>query len=73
VDRIEAEYRDGVLHPTTPIPLRPGERVQLIVVRKADPRRWDASRLSKLGSEDGALAEEGLAEWADELDRFDRR
>ena len=71
--QIEAEYRDGVLHPTSPVPLRPGERVHLIVVRRPDPMRWDRTRLGNLAAEDRALAEEGLAEWADELDRLDRR
>jgi hypothetical protein len=44
------------------------------VVRHPDPRRWDLERLAKNGArEDRLLAEQGLAEWADVLDREDRR
>ena len=69
---IEARYEGGLLKPETPLPLAPGERVALIVVRHPDPRRWDLVRLAKSGAgEDQALAEQGLAEWADALDRED--
>jgi predicted RNA binding protein YcfA (HicA-like mRNA interferase family) len=52
--------------------LRPGERVALIAVRHPDPKRWDLERLAKSGTEeDRALAEQGLAEWTDALDRED--
>jgi hypothetical protein len=52
--------------------LTPGERVALIVVAPPDPRRWDLDRLAKSGTgEDRELAEQGLAEWADALDRED--
>ena len=55
-----------------PLALTPGERVALIVVRHPDPRRWDLKRLAKSGAgEDRVLAEQGLAEWADALDRED--
>ena len=38
----------------------------------AYPRRWDLDRLAKIGTgEDRELAEQGLAEWADALDRED--
>ena len=71
---IEARYEEGLLKPETPLALTPGERVALIVVRHPDPRRWDLERLAKSGvREDRALAEQGLAEWADALDREDRR
>jgi predicted DNA-binding antitoxin AbrB/MazE fold protein len=65
---IEAEFEDGVLRPLRPLPLRPGERVGLVVVRRPDPARWDLDRLSKRsGNEDQELAEEeGLADWAAE-------
>ena len=37
------------------------------------PKRWDLDRLAKSGAkEDQALAEQGLADWADALDREDR-
>jgi predicted DNA-binding antitoxin AbrB/MazE fold protein len=69
---IEARYEGGLLKPETPLALTPGERVALIVVRRPDPRRWDLERLAKSGAgEDRVLAEQGLAEWADALDRED--
>jgi hypothetical protein len=36
-----------MLKPSTPLALRPGERVHLIVMRQADPKRWDLSRLAE--------------------------
>lgn len=70
---VEARYEDGLLRPTEPLPLRPGERVNLIVVRRPDPGRWDLDRLAKIANEgDLALAEQGLADWAETLDREDR-
>lgn len=69
---IEARYEEGLLKPDRPLPLTPGERVALIVVRHPDPKRWDLERLAKsVGEEDRVLAEQGLAEWADALDRED--
>ena len=71
---IEAHYQEGLLKPETPLALRPGERVALIVVRHPDPQRWDLERLATSGAgEDVALAEQGLSDWADTLDREDRR
>jgi predicted DNA-binding antitoxin AbrB/MazE fold protein len=70
---IEARYEDGLLKPETPLALKPGERVALIVVRHPDPERWNLDRLAHGGAgEDLSLAEEGLAEWADALDAEDR-
>ena len=70
---IEARYEDGLLRPETPLALAPGERVALIVVRHPDPRRWDLDRLARTGeTEDRELAEQGLAGWAEALDREDR-
>ena len=66
---VEAQYEDGVLRPAERLGLRPGERVNLIVVRRPDPSRWDLARLATAAKgEDRALAEQGLAEWATELD-----
>ena len=66
---IEARYEGGLLKPETPLSLTPGERVALIVVRRPDPRRWDLKRLARSGAEeDRALAEQGLADWADALE-----
>jgi len=73
MEPIEAEFKNGVLHPTRRLPLRSGERVGIIVVRRPDRARWDLDRLSKGGSDDERLAEEGLADWAAALDREDRR
>lgn len=71
---IEADFDDGVLRPVRRLPLRPGERVGIVVVRRPDPARWDLVRLSKQsGDDDQKLTEEGLADWAAALDREDRR
>jgi predicted DNA-binding antitoxin AbrB/MazE fold protein len=64
---VEAQYEDGVLRPAEPLSLRSGERVNLIVVRRPDPGRWDLAKLAKTGCED-ALAEQGLADWARALE-----
>jgi len=70
---VEARYEDGVLRPAERLGLRAGERVNLIVVRRADARRWDLSRLATTsGEEDLTLAEQGLAEWAKDLDAGER-
>ncbi len=70
---VEARYEDGVLRPAERLGLRAGERVNLIVVRRADARRWDLSRLATTsGEEDRTLAEQGLAEWAKDLDAGER-
>lgn len=62
---IEARYEDGLLKPETPLPLTPGERVTLIVVRHPDPRRWNLERLARSeAGEDRVLAEQGLADEA---------
>ena len=69
---IDALYENGLLRPVSPLPLRPGERVAVIVVRKADPVRWDLARLPAHSRDDLALAEAGLDEWATALHREDR-
>ena len=69
---IEAEFKDGVLRPIRRLPLRAGERVGILVVRRPDPLRWDLARLSKVIQEDDALAEAGLAEWDTTLSHEDR-
>lgn len=69
---VEALYEDGLLKPQTPLSLRPGERVAVIVLRQPDPNRWDLRRLAGVGrEEDVALSEQGLAQWNDALDRED--
>jgi predicted DNA-binding antitoxin AbrB/MazE fold protein len=54
---VDALYKDGVLRPVSPLPLRAGERVALIVVRRPDSTRWDFTRLAAHGDDDLALAE----------------
>ena len=70
---VEAQYEDGVLRPVERLGLRSGERVNLMVMRRADPRRWDLGRLSAASNQDDrTLSEQGLAEWADSLDRSEQ-
>ena len=70
---IEARYENGVLRPVERLGLRPGERVNLMVVRRPDPRRWDLARLaSSANPEDVSLSEQGLTDWADTLDAGER-
>lgn len=69
---IDALYENGVLRPTSPLSLRSGERVALIVVRRSEGDRWEAARLGAHADEDLALAEAGLEQWAAALDREDR-
>ena len=71
---VEARYEEGSLKPTAPLPLRPGERVYLIVLRRADPNRWNLGRLAECSTtEELALAEQGLGDWAAKLDEEDQR
>jgi len=57
---VEARYERGLLRPTKPLALRPGERVNLIVVRRPDPDPWNLDRLAKSSTkEDVELAEQG--------------
>ena len=67
VRTIEAQFEDGLLKPMQPLPLRPGERVNIIVLRKADPNRWDLNKLAAMPREDIELAETGLDQWAERL------
>ena len=69
---IEAHYENGVLRRSAPLALRPGERVGVVVMRRPDPNRWDMDRLEALADQDDELADDGLADWADALDREDR-
>jgi predicted DNA-binding antitoxin AbrB/MazE fold protein len=70
---IDARFVNGVLRTVRRLPLRPGEHVGIVVVRRPDPARWDLERLSKAPVQDEAgLPEEGLGEWANALDHEDR-
>ena len=68
---VEALYENGLLRPAKPLNLRPGERVGVIVVRQADPSRWDLARLAAGSLEDSELATAGLDGWAANLDHED--
>ena len=68
---VDALYENGLLRPVSPLSLRAGERVALIVVRRPDASRWDAGRIAAHGRDDLALAEAGLGDWAAALDRED--
>lgn len=69
---VEARYEDGVLKPSEPLSLKPGERVRVLVLRRSDPSRWDLARLASAPEEDAALAASGLDDWADALDAADK-
>jgi len=71
---VEAEYEKGMLKPSTPLALRPGERVHLIVMRQPDPKRWDLPRFAQNpAADEAALTEQALEGWAASLDQEDRR
>lgn len=71
---VGARYVDGQLKPDRPLPLQPGERVGVILVRRPDPARWDLRRIAAASrGEDAELAAAGMNGWADELDAEDRR
>ena len=73
VRMVEAQYENGVLRPVERLGLRSGERVNLMVVRRPDPRRWDLAQLSSTSNqEDVSLSEQGLADWANSLDARER-
>lgn len=71
---VEAQYENGVLRPAEHLGLRSGERVNLMVMRRPDPGRWDLARLASTSNqEDVSLSEQGLAGWADSLDATEPR
>jgi len=44
----------------------------VLVVQQADPSRWNLARLAAAASEDKALAQTGLDDWAADLDKEDQ-
>jgi predicted DNA-binding antitoxin AbrB/MazE fold protein len=71
---VVADYENGVLRPRSPLRLRPGERVGIVIVRRPDPARWDLDRLAAPPSQDETgLTETGLDGWSESLDREDHR
>jgi predicted DNA-binding antitoxin AbrB/MazE fold protein len=66
---VEAKYEQGTLKLSQPLPLTPGERVRVTVVRQPDPKRWDLAKFRAADtSEDLALSEAGLADWDHAID-----
>ena len=43
----DALYENGLLRPMSPLSLRAGERVAVIVVRRPDAARWNMVRLAR--------------------------
>ncbi len=71
---VAARYENGLLRLESPLALRAGEEVSLIVLRHSDSSRWDLVRLANGGdAEDRALSEQGLDDWAAALEAEDRR
>lgn len=62
-----------MLRPLNDLPLRQGERVNLIVLRQPDSSRWNLERLASEPSTDIDLAEESIEDWAERLDAEDRQ
>ncbi len=69
---VQAHYENGMLRPAKPLPLRPGERVMVLVIQQPDPARWDLDRLAASPGEDEALAQARRDDWAAALEREDR-
>ncbi len=66
---VEAYFENGALRPSEQLGLRSGERVNIIIMRRPNPDRWDMARFAKIANtEDIALAEQGLADWASSLE-----
>lgn len=62
-----------MLRPAKTLPLRAGEEVALIVIRRPDASRWDLGRLAASAAEDDGLTNLGLEGWAAALDAEDAR
>jgi predicted DNA-binding antitoxin AbrB/MazE fold protein len=66
---VEAKYEQGTLKLSQPLPLTPGERVRVTVVRQPDPKRWDLARFRAADTvEDLSLSEAGLVDWDRAID-----
>ena len=61
-----------MLRPSEKLALRPGERVNIVVIRRPDPSRWDSARIARKSGDDVALTGQGLVEWAKDLDAEDK-
>ncbi len=70
---VEARYENGMLRPAKTLPLRAGEEVALIVIRRPDAARWDLGRLAASAAEDDDLTNLGLEEWVAALDAEEAR
>jgi predicted DNA-binding antitoxin AbrB/MazE fold protein len=66
-------YEDGVLKPSKPLPLSPGESVEVVLIGPADPRLQNLQRFAAEHGEDlDFLTRVGLDEWSAMLEREDR-
>ncbi len=72
-ETVRARYENGALLPAKPLPLKQGEDVSILIVRQPDNARWNIDKLAAHPEEDLSLAEAGLSDWADALEREDHR
>jgi len=64
MEAIDARYEAGVLTPSSPLALRQGEWVRLIMRRRPDPSRWDLDRIrAAAGHVDEDLSMLSLDAW----------
>ena len=69
----EMRYEDGVLKPSMPLPLSPGESVEVVLIGPTDPRLKNLQRFASEHGEDlDFLTRVGLVEWCATLDKEDR-
>jgi predicted DNA-binding antitoxin AbrB/MazE fold protein len=66
-------YEDGVLKPSNPLPLSPGENVEVVLIGPTDPRLKNLQRFAAdHGEELDFLTSVGLEEWSAMLGKEDR-
>jgi predicted DNA-binding antitoxin AbrB/MazE fold protein len=66
-------FEDGVLKPDEPLPLAPGQSVQVMLLSPPDPDRWKRWEAAPFQTdEEKWLTESGMEEWAEMLDKEDR-
>jgi len=69
----EVRYEDGVLKPSGPLPLSPGESVEVVLIGPTDPKLRNLQRFAAEHGEDlDFLTRVGLEEWSAMLDTEDR-
>jgi predicted DNA-binding antitoxin AbrB/MazE fold protein len=63
-------YEDGVLKPRKPLPLSPGESVEVVIIGPTDPKLKNLQRFAAEHGEDlDFLTSVGLEEWPAMLDK----